>query len=102
MPALTIRLIIDLAALRQQRDLLLLLERAATQEEDAALLEGLVNLADVIIDEYLQAYPEEADEEDTVAVRRVPVLCGCGWGSLGMPEDEVPDECPVCGGPLGH
>jgi hypothetical protein len=28
---------------------------------------------------------------------RVPVLCGCGWGSLGMPTCEVPETCPVCG-----
>ena len=29
--------------------------------------------------------------------RRVPVLCGCGWGNLGMLESEVPENCPVCG-----
>lgn len=29
--------------------------------------------------------------------RRVDVLCGCGWGRLGLPECEVPPECPVCG-----
>lgn len=28
---------------------------------------------------------------------RVPVLCGCGWGSLGLPECEVPENCPACG-----
>jgi len=28
--------------------------------------------------------------------RRVPVLCGCGWGSLSMLESEIGD-CPVCG-----
>jgi hypothetical protein len=28
---------------------------------------------------------------------RVDVLCGCGWGRLGIPESQVPDECPVCG-----
>ena len=28
---------------------------------------------------------------------RVPVLCGCGWGHLAMPECEVPDYCPLCG-----
>ena len=27
----------------------------------------------------------------------VQVLCQCGWGSLGMRESDVPDECPVCG-----
>ncbi len=32
--------------------------------------------------------------------RRVPVLCGCGWGSLAMLESEVPEYCPVCGGDL--
>lgn len=25
------------------------------------------------------------------------VLCGCGWGRLACPEDELPEECPVCG-----
>lgn len=44
---------------------------------------------------------ESSAPEITMVVRRVPVLCGCGWGSLSMPEDEVPDECPVCGGPIG-
>lgn len=28
---------------------------------------------------------------------RVQVLCGCGWGSLGMPACAVPELCPVCG-----
>ena len=32
----------------------------------------------------------------------VAVLCGCGWGDLRMPEAEVPEECPVCGSPLGE
>lgn len=32
---------------------------------------------------------------------RVQVLCGCGWGSLAMEEEDVPDECPVCGHPIG-
>ena len=32
---------------------------------------------------------------------KVQVLCGCGWGSLGMDEEDVPDECPVCGYPIG-
>ena len=27
----------------------------------------------------------------------VQVLCQCGWGSLGMRESDVPDECPMCG-----
>ncbi len=31
----------------------------------------------------------------------VQVLCGCGWGSLAMEEDDVPDECPVCWQPVG-
>lgn len=31
----------------------------------------------------------------------VQVLCGCGWGSLKMRESEVPDECQVCGNPVG-
>jgi hypothetical protein len=25
------------------------------------------------------------------------VLCGCGWGQLAVPEDQVPNNCPVCG-----
>lgn len=32
---------------------------------------------------------------------KMPVLCGCGWGSLAMDEEDVPDECPVCGYPIG-
>lgn len=28
---------------------------------------------------------------------RVNVLCGCGWGLLGVDVSEVPAECPVCG-----
>lgn len=27
----------------------------------------------------------------------IQVLCGCGWGRLRCPVDEVPAECPVCG-----
>jgi len=27
----------------------------------------------------------------------VDVLCQCGWGRLGCPEDELPTQCPVCG-----
>jgi hypothetical protein len=33
---------------------------------------------------------------------RVPVLCGCGWGSLSMDERDVPAQCPVCGSTLGE
>jgi len=33
-------------------------------------------------------------EEDC---ERVPVLCGCGWGSLAMWRCLVPVDCPVCG-----
>lgn len=29
--------------------------------------------------------------------RRVDVLCTCGWGRLGIPESQVPDQCPMCG-----
>jgi hypothetical protein len=29
--------------------------------------------------------------------RRVPILCGCGWGHLGMLETELPEYCPRCG-----
>lgn len=32
---------------------------------------------------------------------RVVVLCGCGWGSLSMREDLVPERCPVCEQPIG-
>lgn len=41
------------------------------------------------------------DNMGCLPIPKVPVLCGCGWGSLAMPEDEVPDCCPVCGSPLG-
>ena len=27
----------------------------------------------------------------------VNVLCGCGWGRLGIPESQVPQHCPMCG-----
>jgi hypothetical protein len=30
----------------------------------------------------------------------VQVLCGCGWGSLSMPVEDVPATCPVCGQPI--
>jgi hypothetical protein len=29
------------------------------------------------------------------------VLCQCGWGSLSMPESQIPDYCPVCSHPVG-
>jgi hypothetical protein len=29
--------------------------------------------------------------------QRTDVLCGCGWGRIGIPLDDVPQECPVCG-----
>jgi hypothetical protein len=25
------------------------------------------------------------------------VLCGCGWGRLGLPQCDVPEFCPLCG-----
>lgn len=25
------------------------------------------------------------------------VLCQCGWGHMAVPEDEIPELCPVCG-----
>lgn len=28
---------------------------------------------------------------------RVPLLCGCGWGRVAIPECEVPETCPLCG-----
>lgn len=28
---------------------------------------------------------------------RVPVLCGCGWGMMGLLVCRVPERCPVCG-----
>lgn len=42
------------------------------------------------------------DNMGVLPVVRVPVLCGCGWGSLSMPENEVPECCPVCGNALGQ
>lgn len=33
--------------------------------------------------------------------RNPDVLCGCGWGRLNMPEDEIPDFCPQCWAPIG-
>lgn len=29
-------------------------------------------------------------------MKRHNVLCGCGWGQLGMLESEIPQHCPVC------
>ena len=31
----------------------------------------------------------------------VEVLCQCGWGSLKMAKDAVPENCPLCGCALG-
>jgi hypothetical protein len=31
---------------------------------------------------------------------RHDVLCGCGWGEMGMKEEDIPHCCPVCGGRL--
>ena len=28
---------------------------------------------------------------------RTDVLCGCGWGLIGIPLEDAPDHCPVCG-----
>ncbi len=33
--------------------------------------------------------------------KRHAVLCGCGWGNMGMLESEIPDCCPVCGFDIG-
>lgn len=33
--------------------------------------------------------------------KRVPVLCGCGWGSVAMKVGEIPETCPVCGMVVG-
>ena len=46
--------------------------------------------------------PEDCVNEGTCTcgTERVPVLCGCGWGHLAMPVDEVPEFCPLCGNPL--
>lgn len=52
-----------------------------------------------------QGLPDRKDVQLEVLepqMRNVAVLCGCGWGSLSMPEDQVPAECPVCGGPIGQ
>ncbi|MHC4278221.1 MAG: hypothetical protein ACYSTI_13020 [Planctomycetota bacterium] len=24
------------------------------------------------------------------------VLCGCGWGRMNCPEDQIPERCPQC------
>lgn len=34
-------------------------------------------------------------------IKRVDVLCGCGWGLLSIPEDGVPDCCPNCDRDIG-
>ena len=31
---------------------------------------------------------------------RVNWLCSCGTGRLAVPENEVPDYCPLCGYPI--
>lgn len=31
---------------------------------------------------------------------RVNWLCGCGDGRLGVPEADVPAQCPTCGCPI--
>jgi len=33
--------------------------------------------------------------------RRVDWLCSCGNGRLAVPEEDVPDYCPLCGYPIG-
>ena len=41
-------------------------------------------------------------EGETVMCERVNVLCGCGWGLLSVPLDDVPEECPICDRWLGE
>lgn len=38
-------------------------------------------------------------EEEIAIIDGTPidVLCGCGWGRLNCPIDELPIQCPVCG-----
>ena len=40
-----------------------------------------------------------AGHTDTCPVNqpRTNVLCGCGWGRLACPANELPESCPVCG-----
>jgi hypothetical protein len=35
-----------------------------------------------------------------VDCERVNWLCSCGTGRLAVPENEVPDYCPLCGYPI--
>lgn len=62
MSSLTVRMNINIPLLRQQRDLLIVAAKHSEGTPDGDLFEGLVNLADEIIDEYLQAYPAEAED----------------------------------------
>ena len=38
-----------------------------------------------------------APEPTRCLCERVPVLCGCGWGSLAVAACAVPEFCPLCG-----
>lgn len=44
-----------------------------------------------------QTAPKPAPKRKARAVRRVNVLCGCGWGRLAIPLRSVPSACPLCG-----
>jgi len=70
---------------------------------------GLEERISITFDGIMGEHQWEPEHEDLLLdnmgllpISRVPVLCGCGWGSLAMPENEVPESCPVCGGPLGQ
>lgn len=34
---------------------------------------------------------------ETLDGQRVNVLCGCGYGLIGIRRKDVPHECPTCG-----
>lgn len=40
---------------------------------------------------------EERTDEEKVRDIAYTVLCQCGWGSLVMIAQDIPDNCPVCG-----
>lgn len=55
---------LDLPLLREQRDMLLaFVTDIRLDENEQALCEGLSNLVECLIDEYLDEFPEHADAE---------------------------------------
>jgi hypothetical protein len=51
-----------------------------------------LEVAQELVEQILESMAMDEDSDPIV-----PVLCSCGWGSLGMRESTVPDNCPVCG-----